>query len=72
MKNEFNIDAIADYLSNALDRDSDEEMVSFLVQEFSISELPARKLVESWIEKFSKSPIILIDDAQRFLADTLK
>ena len=67
MNHSINMIAIADYLANATDRDSDEEMTSFLVEEFSLPENIAKAIVENWIKQFGTKPIIMEDDALKFL-----
>jgi len=67
MNNEIDFYAMTDYLANALDRDSDEEMASYIKDEFKIPSDLAAKVVKNYIQKFSTNPMIMNKDSVEFL-----
>lgn len=67
MNNEIDFYAMTDYLANALDRDSDEEMADYIMDEFNIPSNLAAKVVENYVKKFSTNPMIMNKDSVEFL-----
>lgn len=67
MNSEIDFYAMTDYLANALDRDSNEEMIDYIKDEFNIGTNLAATIVESYVKKFSTTPIILDKDSIEFL-----
>jgi hypothetical protein len=59
MQNENLFSNIADYLSNAIDRESDHEMIQTLCQTFDLPKPVAEQLVVAFIQEFSNHPIII-------------
>jgi len=58
---------LSDYLTNAIDRDSDEQMTSYLTESFQISNETSYEIVKDFIQKFSKVPIPLEVDVLELL-----
>lgn len=63
--------AIADYLTNALDRDCDQEMATFLIEAFGLSTQDSDQLVKAFIRRYSTSPIIFENEAIEFIGKQL-
>lgn len=62
---------IVDYLSNSLDRDSDEEIIEFLSESFEISEKLAEKILKQFIGEFGHSSIIGESEAYELVQEHL-
>lgn len=60
---ESEIANIIDYLANAIDRDSDEEMIEFLSESFGLSKDLAEKVLRAFLLEFQRTPVITEADA---------
>lgn len=72
MKDEQTLIAIADYLVNALDRDSDEDMSGFLVEAFNIPAQVSNQLVEAFVQRYSTAPIVIENEAVELISRFLE
>lgn len=54
---------IVDYLANAIDRDSNDEIVEFLCESFGLSKDLAEKVLKVFLLEFQGSPVIMEEDA---------
>jgi hypothetical protein len=69
---EYDLENIADFLTNSFGNCSFAEMVEFLAEEFKLSPTQAKNVVEKYYNRFGTVSIVMEEEAVNFLKGLLK
>lgn len=58
---------LADYLTNAIDRDSVDDMSTFASRTFKLEKDTADKIIRAFVTEFSEKPLIFELEASEFI-----
>lgn len=68
---DYDLENIADYLTNSFGNCSFTEMEDFLAEEFKLSPIQAKAVVEKYYKRFGSVPIVMEEEAVNFLKGLL-
>lgn len=68
---DYDLENIADYLTNSFGDCSFAEMEEFLAEEFKLSPIQAKAVVEKYYKRFGSVPIVMEEEAVNFLKGLL-